>query len=62
MTTDAFGCVFPFKYNGVEYNSCTTEGNGDTLWCATSVTADGTYNGWGECDTTKCQPGDIFSE
>jgi len=55
MTTNAKACVFPFKYNGVEYNSCTTEGNGDTLWCATSVTADESYNAWGECDTTKCQ-------
>ena len=48
-------CVFPFKYNWVEHHNCTTHGNGNgILWCATSVAADGHYEGWGECDLTKC--------
>ena len=41
-------CIFPFKYNGKEYNECTTEDYGDSLWCGTtySVTHDA---GWGLC-------------
>ena len=47
--------MFPFKYKGVEYNSCTTAGNGNIPWCATSLTSDGTYNDWGSCNVEKCQ-------
>ena len=52
---DSVYCIFPFKYKGVKYNSCTTAGNGNIPWCATSLTSDGTYNGWGNCDVEKCQ-------
>ena len=55
ITITAKPCVFPFKYKGVEYNNCTTEGNGVIPWCATSVAGDGHYTYWGNCDTTKCR-------
>merc|ERR1711874_190841 len=29
-------CVFPFRYNGVVYSTCTTEGQAQA-WCSTSV-------------------------
>ena len=29
-------CVFPFKYKGVEYNSCTYV-ESERLWCATEI-------------------------
>ena len=43
-------CVFPFKYNGVLYNSCTDVDEGQ-LWCVTDVNEDqemktGTDYGW----------------
>lgn len=28
-------CKFPFKYNGKEYNSCTSNGSKDGEWCGT---------------------------
>merc|ERR1712079_849090 len=37
-------CVFPFKYNGVTYNTCTRDGE-DKEWCATGPNADGEYVG-----------------
>jgi len=50
--------VFPFKYNGVTYNSCTTDGNVlGVSWCSTEVDDDGnTVSGnWGDCpDTPSC--------
>ena len=44
-------CVFPFKYNGVLYNSCTDVDEGQ-LWCATDVNEDQemtTGNDYGWC-------------
>ena len=42
-------CVFPFKYNGVTYNTCTMDGE-EALWCATGTNADGEYVGdYGWC-------------
>jgi len=46
-------CVFPFKYNGITYTTCTKAWTSTklwpTLWCSTSVT-NGNYNGkWGNC-------------
>merc|ERR1712061_795824 len=35
-------CVFPFRYNGVVYTSCTTEGQAQP-WCATSVDTAGDF-------------------
>merc|ERR1712002_205194 len=29
-------CVFPFRYQGVVYNSCTNANNGDEYWCGTA--------------------------
>ena len=33
-------CVFPFKFEDVEYNACTYE-KSERLWCATQVDDDG---------------------
>ena len=38
MTMDNTVCVFPFKYNDVEYNSCTTaDSDNGSPWCAVDV-------------------------
>ena len=39
-------CVFPFVYNGVEYNTCTTVDNGSTDWCALEAEY---VDQWGNC-------------
>jgi len=46
---EACVCVFPFKYNGVSYNSCTNVGE-EALWCATAVDQNQKYSGeYGWC-------------
>ncbi|CAK8685878.1 unnamed protein product [Clavelina lepadiformis] len=41
-------CTFPFIYNGISYNKCTTIDNKGQLWC--SLTSDyDRYQTWGEC-------------
>ena len=44
-------CVFPFKYNGKEYNQCTGIDH-TMMWC--SVKENGDYisdrESWGNCD------------
>ena len=48
-------CVFPFVYDGVEYNECTSvdAANPGNVWCATEVAPE--YNNtvidgrWGDC-------------
>jgi len=48
-------CVFPFKFQGVSYNGCTTNG-GSQPWCSTNTDALGShmYGYWGNCDTNTC--------
>jgi len=41
-------CVFPFVYNGVTYNECTTA-NHDQAWCYTDLAK----KQWGNCDCPK---------
>ena len=37
-TVNCQSCVFPFKYNGVEYNECTTQDSDNGApWCAVDV-------------------------
>ena len=57
LTTLGKACVFPFKYEGVMYNSCMSKDN-DRLWCATEVDKDGAMVvnlgvspqvSWGDC-------------
>merc|ERR1712013_553528 len=35
-------CVFPFRYNGVTYTSCTTQDKSEA-WCSTNTTLAGTH-------------------
>ena len=50
-------CHFPFTYENVIYNQCTTAGE-DYLWCSTKVDAKGTHisHNWAKCDKT-CMKG-----
>ena len=44
-------CVFPFSYEGVTYEDCTSVGNNGTDWCSTEVDENGEYvsGKWGNC-------------
>ena len=47
-------CIFPFIYNGITLNSCTTIGEGDNRpWCSTKVDSRGRHDiisrNWGYC-------------
>ena len=54
MTTSSKKCIIPFKYNGVSYEGCTVTGNGNTLWCATSVDSNGNTLMYGNCRESVC--------
>eukprot|EP00747_Dinoflagellata_sp_TGD_P123959 gnl/TRDRNA2_/TRDRNA2_173916_c0_seq2.p1 gnl/TRDRNA2_/TRDRNA2_173916_c0~~gnl/TRDRNA2_/TRDRNA2_173916_c0_seq2.p1 ORF type:complete len:303 (+),score=33.46 gnl/TRDRNA2_/TRDRNA2_173916_c0_seq2:69-977(+) len=42
-------CRFPFAFNGIQYNYCTTT-SWSTLWCGTIATViAGSTSGWGAC-------------
>ena len=42
-------CVFPFSYNGIEYDECATVDR-PMPWCATGTDSSGRYNGqWKAC-------------
>jgi len=43
-------CVFPFTFNGIQYNKCITEYN-TIPWCATTSNYDWDLQ-WGNCDCT----------
>ncbi len=52
-------CVFPFKYKGRSYVSCTSDHSANLAeWCATEVRPDGevVHGQWGDCDkrTISC--------
>ena len=56
-------CVFPFIYQGIEFNDCTADGAlWGEYWCAVKTNPDGTYihsdapsaETWLYCDT-NCQ-------
>lgn len=44
-------CVFPFKWQNIEYTKCTTVGNNDVFWCGTKYEFTES-DGWGACDET----------
>ena len=53
-------CVFPFKYNGKEYQGCTVADVSDgKLWCSTNTDRNGNHIGgggfWGHCPSRNCQ-------
>ena len=54
MTLEGTQCVFPFKYQDVEYYSCTYAAS-PVAWCATKVDPNGTVvtNSWGDCANTQ---------
>jgi len=47
-------CVFPFRYNGVTYEDCTTA-NSNVKWCSTKTDATNAHmsNYWGNCDSRE---------
>ena len=45
-------CIFPFKHNNVEYNSCTMA-NSDGLWCATSIDTNLDWQTRGFCNAEQ---------
>merc|ERR1711915_53754 len=53
LTLSGTKCVFPFKYEGVEYYRCTYAAS-PVPWCATMVDSNGTVviNNWGDCANT----------
>merc|ERR1712080_769270 len=61
-------CVFPFKFRGITYFSCTTSGNnpGNTkAWCSTKLDNSGIHVGsegnWGDCEP-RCQSTPIATQ
>merc|ERR1719206_151759 len=49
-TVDGRACVFPFRYLGTTYDSCTKRGSWRP-WCATSTTPLGFPLTWSECNS-----------
>merc|ERR1719431_704941 len=49
-------CVFPFKFGGVTYTSCTTAGGYSQAWCSTRTDAYGNHmkGNYGDCNTSTC--------
>ena len=58
MTTKRKLCVFPFKYGGIIYYSCTDVAY-HRYWCYTSNIKDGSYKEWGNC-THACTYGKLI--
>merc|ERR1712020_474948 len=61
-------CVFPFRYNGITYSSCTTQDK-SAAWCSTNTTLAGTHipGYFGYCpsscpgaETSSCTPGTSY--
>ena len=48
-------CVFPFKYWGLTFNSCTSWGE-PAPWCSTKTDENGVHRTghWGFCEESKC--------
>merc|ERR1712243_447701 len=49
-------CVFPFKYGGQTYTSCTTAGGFSKPWCSTRTNIFGFHvqGNWGDCNEATC--------
>jgi len=54
--TLSYPCHFPFSYKNILRNSCITDDNGNTSWCA--LTANYNPNSYGNC-SASC-PGEQF--
>lgn len=55
-TTKGVKCVFPFKYKGKTYTTCTSAYHYGKPWCSTTTKADGSYikGKWGNCNPLTC--------
>lgn len=49
-------CVFPFEYNGRQYNDCTVDGSTVRPWCATTSN----YPKDGEWEYCECKRGTVL--
>ena len=52
-------CIFPFKFDGQTWNTCTNvDDPSGPYWCSTKVDDQGNHIGgqgnWGNCDGSKC--------
>ncbi|XP_059095095.1 uncharacterized protein LOC131889891 [Tigriopus californicus] len=54
ITEDNQLCVFPFKYQGRQYDTCVTLGPKQSPWCSTQVDVNGVHipGSWGNCSTS----------
>ena len=58
-------CVFPFKYEGIQFSSCaqyqgSRKENEDVKyeerhWCSTANDEEGVQKEWGHCDMRTCR-------
>ena len=53
VTESWTSCVFPFKYAGKTYSTCTTDGS-SKAWCSIENKADGNYKYWDYCAMETC--------
>ncbi|XP_040579656.1 matrix metalloproteinase-9 [Lepeophtheirus salmonis] len=51
QTVDGINCVFPFTFQGTQFDNCTNTAYGSTFWCATSVGAGNVTNSFGTCSS-----------
>ena len=42
-------CMFPFAYDGIEYNTCVPSKGLKKPWCAYTVHEDGVMKDWDRC-------------
>jgi len=54
QTTKGQKCVFPFKYKGKTYSTCTSAGYYGRPWCSVENKENGYYKKWGRCSPYHC--------
>ena len=55
-TNEGKYCKFPFIYEGITHDYCTSIKNSGISWCATEVDQykNYVYGKWGNCDNNTC--------